>query len=1076
MSAGDIIKSEHVNVEEKKTKDRGLRNGARDSAAAGGKAVRLQVYPFTMVQQSSPLPQIPNPVALARMAQNQPHGSPPTVARASSYLPPLPHSSQYRFLLTEHLTYDKFFEEVDRIFKGEVKTENIKAFFKKVNNNPDVPVDWSELFGYYQSEERGIYKGLPVFMVSKRQRVVQSDEDRTIRDVIQCIINLPQLDQNIIASQKGRILLYNNKENAQVTGCDYLYQLKRIVATTETSIVIWDHKPKSKSQANYFTLRPVQNIPLCVCTLAGTENLHEDGILIGDDGGYVSLIILGSDDFNPKKSKETDGTQSQILDPRFLRRPIMRRKLHSEWVLKVKFFTHLNCFASCSSDSIHSLVLDHIQRIEDCQAIRTLAVPRGINTFAYCVKANSLATGGCDKIIRLWNPNIFSKPKAMLLGHQCIITEIAVNEIDQHIISLSTEGMFRIWDIQTLAVLQVFISNEPQVGDKRINTIVFDRKHKRLIIGSCVIDVLPLMSAVQDTMQIPLSHEKSILVVTYNKVKNQVVSICSTPIIKMWQVETGEKMYQIVQSHGPDVELTAAALDKSGSHLITGAFDGSLKLWEFATGEEIKSLPPAAESSEEDRSICQLTFLRQQNPRLILALTWNNTIQIIQDTTDVSDLTIISVIPDIVSSIQKSSGLPFENRNLFLQSEPEKEECLVNALLSCFDTMQFKNEELLAFGWLSLIVLWDINSTSIKKIMKEDRISTEDDNTAMQKFIQNMDLLKVRVVKFLVHRNIKLEAENAKKSSQHSLQPPLILIKHSKSRISLKAKGKQLEKVLPTIQFSHPITALCTDENANVLLAGNQRGYISAWNIESFLDDPYLLNRESVNRVISWRAHSLKIVSMFYVDSKSVVVSASLDCSLRLWYAPKGHYIGYFGQHSALNLMPPTDFMLPSDIAEGPVETKSKKFDKSDSVLDYPLKLDWERWKPFDREAYLLKQQRKVLDVDHDKKFFNSVTIPRLKSTPVQNSISGKRAMGAVFRALPVYNIVPLFKITGQLDELSKARINSPDSIRKFFVGRRRGSVHQVAKVAKRSLQTAVTCKVFKTTTLPSVFLGKDKP
>uniref|UniRef100_A0A4W3IUI9 WD repeat domain 64 n=1 Tax=Callorhinchus milii TaxID=7868 RepID=A0A4W3IUI9_CALMI len=421
----------------------------------------------------------------------------------------------------------------------------------------------------------------------------------------------------------------------------------------------------------------------------------------------------------------------------------MRRKLHSEWVLKVKFFTHLNCFASCSSDSIHSLVLDHIQRIED--------FPRGINTFAYCVKANSLATGGCDKIIRLWNPNIFSKPKAMLLGHQCIITEIAVNEIDQHIISLSTEGMFRIWDIQTLAVLQVFISNEPQVGDKRINTIVFDRKHKRLIIGSCVIDVLPLMSAVQDTMQIPLSHEKSILVVTYNKVKNQVVSICSTPIIKVSKLETGEKMYQIVQSHGPDVELTAAALDKSGSHLITGAFDGSLKLWEFATGEEIKSLPPAAESSEEDRSICQLTFLRQQNPRLILALTWNNTIQIIQ---------------------------------VFL-------------LLFSFSTPACYN-------------------------------------------------------------NIKLP--------------------------------------------------------------------------------------ESVNRVISWRAHSLKIVSMFYVDSKSVVVSASLDCSLRLWYAPKGHYIGYFGQHSALNLMPPTDFMLPSDIAEGPVETKSKKFDKSDSVIEGKRSSVLRRW------------------------------------------------------------------------------------------------------------------------------------
>ena len=42
-----------------------------------------------------------------------------------------------------------------------------------------------------------------------------------------------------------------------------------------------------------------------------------------------------------------------------------------------------------------------------------------------------------------------------LIGHLFTIVDITMNEKDQHIISLSTARVFRIWDIQTLTCLQV---------------------------------------------------------------------------------------------------------------------------------------------------------------------------------------------------------------------------------------------------------------------------------------------------------------------------------------------------------------------------------------------------------------------------------------------------------------------------------------------------------------------------------------------------------------------------------------------------------------------------------------------
>lgn len=45
-----------------------------------------------------------------------------------------------------------------------------------------------------------------------------------------------------------------------------------------------------------------------------------------------------------------------------------------------------------------------------CSEVRDVAIPKGVNCFEYCSKANIIATGGVDKVIRVWHPHIFSRP------------------------------------------------------------------------------------------------------------------------------------------------------------------------------------------------------------------------------------------------------------------------------------------------------------------------------------------------------------------------------------------------------------------------------------------------------------------------------------------------------------------------------------------------------------------------------------------------------------------------------------------------------------------------------------------
>ena len=46
--------------------------------------------------------------------------------------------------------------------------------------------------------------------------------------------------------------------------------------------------------------------------------------------------------------------------------------------------------------------------------VRGVGIPKGVNAFDYCSRANIIATGGVDKVIRVWHPHIFSRPTGKL--------------------------------------------------------------------------------------------------------------------------------------------------------------------------------------------------------------------------------------------------------------------------------------------------------------------------------------------------------------------------------------------------------------------------------------------------------------------------------------------------------------------------------------------------------------------------------------------------------------------------------------------------------------------------------------
>lgn len=51
--------------------------------------------------------------------------------------------------------------------------------------------------------------------------------------------------------------------------------------------------------------------------------------------------------------------------------------------------------------------------------------------------------------------------------------------------------------------------------------------------GSDVIDIYPLANVIQDSKELPQTHEKSLNVLLYNRTFHQILSICSESILKV---------------------------------------------------------------------------------------------------------------------------------------------------------------------------------------------------------------------------------------------------------------------------------------------------------------------------------------------------------------------------------------------------------------------------------------------------------------------------------------------------------------------------------------------------------------
>ncbi|KAI8812174.1 WD40-repeat-containing domain protein [Cladochytrium replicatum] len=490
----------------------------------------------------------------------------------------------------------KFREVFGNVLGGGLNYDQMTMLFMKIDANSDGTVDWDEFSTYMISGA----------MEDNHQSAVFDERIKKVincphKDMIKRIDFIAKERKYISVSREGTVCLWapnfklqrviNTQDiapkEAWVTDALFMHDQGRLVTITDDrQLCIYDIlsiKPRIVA-----IISQLEGNPLCLAYAPHYDD-DRDLILFGDDGGHLNVLSI------TRKMIFENTSDADLSEPltaaklskkeawRKYSMSFYKRKIHNEWVLKVQYYAEMNAFVSCASENSQSLVIGDLER----KAVRLLNVPKGIKCFDYCRRPSFLVTGGRDKIIRLWNPYVLSKPAGSLHGHSTAVVNIIVNNEEGHVISLSEDKVIKIWNARNLNCLQTITDKIPRRPENILSAIFFDSYNSQLITGSNKLEKFPLYKNPKHT--VARSHDTAIVAALFNSNFHQVVSGCQNGTVSIWDIATGEKIFQFHNVHGKH-ELTAMCYDHSGRRLITGSRDGVMKMWNFNNGQLLRRL------------------------------------------------------------------------------------------------------------------------------------------------------------------------------------------------------------------------------------------------------------------------------------------------------------------------------------------------------------------------------------------------------------------------------------------------------------------------------------------------------
>ncbi|EDV24388.1 uncharacterized protein TRIADDRAFT_63930 [Trichoplax adhaerens] len=641
----------------------------------------------------------------------------------------------------------------------------------------------------------------------------------------------------------------------------------------------------------YCQISGLDSVPLKI-DYWGSRSTDECYVLYGDVQGCINVIQIASAGETLrtwKKSPKSDGIASVNLE---------RWKVHNDWVGQLNYYESIQSVISCSNDDTNALVIGSLQsstkvdsqlreiyysvnsrhRIQQSNYIMgsqpkrrsdsdqtVFKIYKGVKTFDFSKQKNLIVTGGMDRIIRTWNPYVANKPTGMLRGHNAPINYIKISSDEGRVFSVSTDKTIRIWDLQDHTCLHIVRPKAHKIrGD--IQVVHYNTQNRTIAIAT---DLLASMTLKCKTIVVDMatSHKEAITAIKYNSSFRQIVTASDGSVVRVWDIETGNLLFEFTQAHGTSA-ITAITFDSSGRRLITAGRDGCLRIWNYNNGHCLRILRKDGRNQE----ISDITYYTQNKNKHIVSVGWDKRINIYNDN------------PDDFRYVQPP--MPYWTEDTINGHQDD-----ILGIAVCSPNL------LATSSYKGRIIVWNLVSGHIfcrlQVPCKDSQYKAGEQNA-----ITKVTFLGTRL-------NDKFSAilvSNGPNGYIHFWNV------YNGGAIYASFKATDFDEIV----------AIATNHDNSRLFTADAKGFIGTWDIKTYASGGKEYMPPDV--LYSWRAHTQTITSMDLIEYQEAIATASTDCTLRLW-TYEGKYIGTFGQQESWDIYDPTSYqspMVPYDVLVDP--------------------------------------------------------------------------------------------------------------------------------------------------------------
>ncbi|XP_040187600.1 WD repeat-containing protein on Y chromosome-like isoform X2 [Rana temporaria] len=550
-----------------------------------------------------------------------------------------------------NMTLKEFQKVLSDLFGSQFWDHSMELLFNKVDTSCDGLIDWSEFCTYmllqYKEKEvmmtrRGSVLGEPIIRLCTHSKQEPTCRILTIGGPPSlCFMSVSKggvlttwdgglnpLRSYEISSDPHDPQAGKRRFKSWTTDAIYLPNLHKFaVSTTSRNIHFFDISTINMSEEFY--LCALQQIPTCFSYWNNVKTPGSSSLLMwGDDKGGVSLLWLlkpTSGLFEKPFSQQSGPHKISMQDLRHHSNFLSYQSIpnvHSEPVTRLLYIPGQELIISASGSSKTSVVIMDIHRRG---RVYTWKISKGVQCFDFCKTMNLLVTGGRDHQVRLWNQYVPGRPTAVLSGHTTPILDVIVYEPLRQIFSYSKDSVLKVWEISSHSCLQTLLLKFPCIQPGRIQEqgnfpflLVPSPPSSCLLVSYC--DYIAMLRLAQKGSgeEVLVTHEAPLSSVLYNGFFHQVVTASEDSSIAVWDVETGDKFLLLRNAHGQE-EVTCLSLDTSRRRLISGAQNGTIKIWNIQNGHNLHRLQPVGEGEE----VTRVLSLRENT---VLSVGWNRKI------------------------------------------------------------------------------------------------------------------------------------------------------------------------------------------------------------------------------------------------------------------------------------------------------------------------------------------------------------------------------------------------------------------------------------------------------------------